>query len=114
MGEELPVSPSDSLTKRCNPYRGTPPSLSCKPISPTNHRAALNVALLPCLVDQVDEYILPSRRSGAAVVTAADTGRHYAMKSVAIESVIGVVDANGNGVGELAGVTMNLYASDED
>ena len=77
------------------------------------HRAARTVALVPCVSYQVDEYILPSRRSDAAAVTAADTGRRYAMKSVAVESVIEVVDANGNVVGETAGVVMNLYAGDE-
>lgn len=66
------------------------------------------------LFDQVDDYILPSRRSGEVSVRAADTGRRYVMKNVPKKSVVGRVGINGDRVGSMDGVTMNLYGGYED
>lgn len=64
---------------------------------------------LPHRFDQVDHYTLPSRRSGEAAVKVVDSGSSYVIKSAAVESVVELVDSNGNVVGETAGVRMNLY-----
>lgn len=64
------------------------------------------------LFDQVDDYILPSRRSGEASGGAVDAGRRYRTK--AVKSVMGRMNHAGKRVGSMDGVTMNLYGGYED
>lgn len=59
--------------------------------------------------NQVDPYTLPSRRNAAVMMTTDDGGEPRLIKSVAVDSVVELVDDNGEVVGETSGVQIKLY-----
>lgn len=62
-------------------------------------------------VRQVDPYTLPSRRNTAITMMGDDDDEEplSVMKSVAIESVVELVDSDGVVAGETSGVRIHLY-----
>lgn len=64
---------------------------------------------LSLYVHQVDSYTLPSRRHAAVTMTTDGGGEPHHIKSVAVDSVVELVDDNGEVVGETSGVHITLY-----